>query len=59
MPEKSGYFSTDDPHHRLPDETIADRAASAGVLHVLRKPLLDESLISHIRGVLAERGTRH
>jgi len=41
------------------DETIADRAASAGVLHVLRKPLLDESLISHIRGVLAERSTRH
>jgi FixJ family two-component response regulator len=41
------------------DETIADRAASAGVLHVLRKPLLDESLIGHIRGVLAERSTRH
>src|SRR5512139_2249533 len=32
------------------DETILDRAASAGVHHVLRKPLLDESLISHIRG---------
>jgi two-component system response regulator FixJ len=41
------------------DETIADRAARAGVLHVLRKPLLEESLISHIRGVLAERSTRH
>jgi two-component system, LuxR family, response regulator FixJ len=42
-----------------PDETIEDRAASAGVRHVLRKPLLDESLISHIRGALRERGTRH
>ena len=42
-----------------PDETISDRAASAGVRHVLRKPLLDESLISHIRGALQERGTCH
>lgn len=42
-----------------PDETILDRAASAGVHHVLRKPLLDESLISHIRGAIKERGTRH
>jgi FixJ family two-component response regulator len=41
-----------------PDETIEDRAASAGV-HVLRKPLLEESLISHIRGALKDRGTCH
>ena len=42
-----------------PDEHISERAASAGVHHVLRKPLLDDSLISHIRGALGERGTRH
>ena len=42
-----------------PDEHISARAASAGVLHVLRKPLLDDSLIGHIRGALGERNTRH
>lgn len=42
-----------------PDEQISERAASAGVHHVLSKPLLDDSLIGHIRGALNERGTRH
>jgi two-component system, LuxR family, response regulator FixJ len=42
-----------------PDEHICEKAASAGVRHVLRKPLLDESLIGHIRGALGERDTRH
>lgn len=41
------------------DEHISERAATAGVRHVLRKPLLDDSLISHIRASLEERGTRH
>lgn len=42
-----------------PDEHISEMAATAGVHHVLRKPLLDESLIGHIRGALGERDTRH
>jgi FixJ family two-component response regulator len=43
-----------------PDEHIAQRAATAGVHLVLRKPLLDDSLIGHIRGALDERRrTRH
>lgn len=42
-----------------PDEHISEMAATAGVCHVLRKPLLDENLIGHIRGALGERGTRH
>jgi two-component system, LuxR family, response regulator FixJ len=42
-----------------PDEHISERAASAGVHHVLRKPLLDDSLIGHIRGALRERETHH
>ena len=42
-----------------PDENIAERAASAGIHHVLRKPLLDDSLIGHIRGAISERDTRH
>lgn len=41
-----------------PDEHIAQRAATAGVHLVLRKPLLDDSLIGHIRSAL-ERRTRH
>jgi two-component system response regulator FixJ len=40
-----------------PDEHISEMAATAGVRHVLRKPLLDESLIGHIRGALGERDT--
>jgi two-component system, LuxR family, response regulator FixJ len=42
-----------------PDEHISERAASAGVYHVLRKPLLDESLIGHIRVALDNQETRH
>jgi FixJ family two-component response regulator len=42
-----------------PDEHISEKAATAGVHHVLRKPLLDDSLIGHIRGALQERDTRH
>ena len=42
-----------------PDEHIFERAATAGIRHVLRKPLLDDSLIGHIRGALDERDTRH
>jgi FixJ family two-component response regulator len=32
-----------------PDENISERAASAGVHDVLRKPLLDDSLVCRIR----------
>jgi two-component system, LuxR family, response regulator FixJ len=35
-----------------PDANISARAASAGVKHVLNKPLLDESLIKHIRAAI-------
>lgn len=42
-----------------PDEQISEKAATAGVRHVLRKPLLDESLIGHIRGALDGRHIRH
>jgi two-component system, LuxR family, response regulator FixJ len=42
-----------------PDEHISERAATAGVRHVLRKPLLDDSLIGHIRGAISQRDTRH
>jgi len=34
------------------DEQLLEKAANAGVRHVLRKPLLDESLIGHIRGAI-------
>jgi len=37
-----------------PDKNIAARAEAAGVKHVMRKPLLDDSLIKHIRGAIAE-----
>jgi two-component system response regulator FixJ len=37
-----------------PDRNIADRAAAAGVKHVLRKPLLDDSLVKQIRGAIQE-----
>jgi two-component system, LuxR family, response regulator FixJ len=37
-----------------PDENIAARAATAGVRHVLLKPLLDESLVTRIRGAIEE-----
>jgi len=42
-----------------PDETIPERAASAGICHVLRKPHLEDSLVGHIRDVLAHRGSCH
>jgi two-component system, LuxR family, response regulator FixJ len=42
-----------------PDEHISEMAATAGVRHVLRKPLLDESLIGYIRGALDGRDTCH
>ncbi len=35
-----------------PDENIAARAEAAGVRHVLQKPLLDESLVTRIWGVI-------
>jgi two-component system response regulator FixJ len=37
------------------DENILRRAAAAGVRHVLEKPLLDESLITQIRGAIQEK----
>ena len=40
------------------DEQLLEKAADAGVRRVLRKPLLDESLIGHIRGAL-DGGTCH
>jgi two-component system, LuxR family, response regulator FixJ len=35
-----------------PDDNISARAAAAGVEHVLLKPLLEESLVKHIRGAI-------
>jgi FixJ family two-component response regulator len=37
-----------------PDENIAARAATAGVEHVLLKPLLGDSLAKHIRTAIQE-----
>ena len=37
-----------------PDENIAARAEAAGVRHVLLKPLLDDSLVTRIRGVIQD-----
>jgi two-component system response regulator FixJ len=37
-----------------PDENIAARAEAAGVRHVLLKPLLDDSLVSRIRGAIQD-----
>ena len=37
-----------------PDENISARAAAAGIRHVVQKPLLEESLATHIRGVIQE-----
>jgi FixJ family two-component response regulator len=39
-----------------PDEHISARAEAAGVRHVLMKPLLDESLVTRIRGAIQEGG---
>ena len=37
-----------------PDENISARAEAAGVRHVLQKPLLEESLVTRIRGAIQE-----
>ena len=37
-----------------PDENILEKAAAAGIYHVLLKPHLEESLLSHIRGAIQE-----
>jgi FixJ family two-component response regulator len=37
-----------------PDENISARAEAAGVRHVLLKPLLEESLVTRIRGAIHE-----
>jgi FixJ family two-component response regulator len=40
-----------------PDETIRERAAAAGIHHVLLKPHLEESLVNRIRGAIQEAPT--
>lgn len=42
-----------------PDENISARAEAVGVHHVLRKPLLDDSLLTHIRGAIEENRAGH
>jgi len=42
-----------------PDENIAARAEAVGVRHVLLKPLLDESLVTRIRGAIQEDRASH
>ncbi len=37
-----------------PDENISARAEAAGVRHVLLKPLLEDSLVTRIRGAIQE-----
>ena len=37
-----------------PDENILEKAAAAGIHHVLLKPHLEESLVSRIRGAIQE-----
>jgi FixJ family two-component response regulator len=37
-----------------PDENIREKAAAAGIHHVLLKPHLDENLVTRIRGVIQE-----
>ena len=37
-----------------PDGKISVRAANAGVKHVLQKPILDQSLVKHIREAIQE-----
>ena len=37
-----------------PDESIQEKAAAAGISHVLRKPHLEDSLISRIRAAIRE-----
>jgi FixJ family two-component response regulator len=38
-----------------PDESIQEKAAAAGIRHVLLKPHLEESLVTRIRGAMQER----
>ena len=40
-----------------PDENISARAEAVGVRHVLLKPLLEESLVTRIRGAIQENRT--
>jgi len=42
-----------------PDENIAARAEAAGIRHVLLKPLLEDSLVTHIRGAIQEGRASH
>ena len=37
-----------------PDENILEKAAAAGIRHVLLKPHLEESLVTRIRGAIQE-----
>lgn len=37
-----------------PDENIGEKAAAAGIRHVLLKPHIEESLVSRIRGAIQE-----
>ena len=37
-----------------PDENIEEKAAAAGIRHVLLKPHLEENLVSRIRGAIQE-----
>lgn len=42
-----------------PDENITARAEAAGVRHVLLKPLLEDSLVTRIRGAIQEDRASH
>ena len=42
-----------------PDENITARAEAAGVRHVLLKPLLEDSLVTRIRGAIQENRASH
>jgi two-component system, LuxR family, response regulator FixJ len=42
-----------------PDENISAKAAAVGVRHVLLKPLLEESLVTRIRGAIQESRAPH
>jgi FixJ family two-component response regulator len=39
-----------------PDENIPARAEAAGIRLVLHKPLLEDSLITHVRGAIRQNG---
>jgi two-component system, LuxR family, response regulator FixJ len=42
-----------------PDENISARAEAVGIRHVLLKPLLEDSLVTYIRGAIQEDRTSH